>query len=654
MHHAGTRRVHRGLVPDSRDVRAHFDPLVERLHTRSLHAFLTLAAVPLPVLLLRQRPETVSQAETMVGLLATHGTLIHKLGEQGFVDGPGLRMASHQLQKSFQGIQSQFREMQHESSQAEHNLSVNLASLQEQVQKKIDKVRAYLLREEEERTSSNAATSRGAHAGTNWAEHTGLEAQDASFLKLKAQNLQSTLLRLEEDLLGKNQELLESRAKLAACEDELSAIQAWASSLEQQLRASKDELAKTQAVCQESDLAIKELVALQQKAVADMDKKQTEEISGILQRLASLEKELDDSRQLNRAAEQKVALTMHKCNEVESINVAMKQKQTRIEEELQKYRQGYLEMVETLSKFKSVEDDFYGLQKEAVENRLALEKQLEDAEQKLVDIRQEHAKSIQELTASNKSVLDACEARLIIAERKRGDAEGKLKSVLEQLAKHQENSFDNLTARAESEELIQVQKKRIKDLEVERQALLDERDSAAGQHKEETQRAESVAQEVKVLPAELNDLQQRLEAAEAGQKEAMVRGREWLMQAEAADQQVKVLTKEMDSMMIEVGFLQTAVAGQNKQYRLISEQLTRANARIQELESPAACLSASLDPAGGKLHDKEVTRRALSWMAVFDLKPSTPTALANSSKGQALEEKSPNKKTFSIISPSYG
>jgi chromosome segregation ATPase len=650
--------VHRGLVPDSRDVRAHVDPLVERLHTRSQHAFLTLAAVPLPVLLLRQRPETVSRAEIMVGLLATHGTLIHKLGEQGFVDGPGLRMASHQLQRSFQEIQSQFREMQHESSQAEHNLSANLASLQEQVQKKIDKVRAYLLREEEEPTSSNAATSRGAHAGTNGAERTGLEAQDASFLKLKAQNLQSTLLRLEEDLLGKNQELLANRAKLAACEDELSAIQARASSLDQQLRASKDELAKTQAVCQESDLAIKELVALQQKALADMDRKQNEEISGILQRLASLDKELDDSRQLNRAAEQKLALTMHKCNEVESINAAMKPKQTRLEEELQKYQQGYLEMVQTLSKFKTVEDDFYGLQKEAVENRLALEKQLEDAEilsqQQLVDIRQEHAKSIQELTASNKSVIDACEARLIIAERKRGDAEEELKSVLEQLAKHQENSFDNLTARAESEVLIQVQKRRIKDLEVERQALLDERDSAAGRHKEETQRAESVAQEVKVSTAELNDLQQRLEAAEAGQKEAMVRGREWLMQAEAADQQVKVLTQEMDEMMIEVGFLQSAVAGQNDQYRLISEQLTRASARIQELESPAVCSSASLDPASGKLHDKEVTRRALSWLAVFDLKPSTPTALANSSKGQALEEKSPNKKTFSIISPSYG
>jgi chromosome segregation ATPase len=338
----------------------------------------------------------------------------------------------------------------------------------------------------------------------------------------------------------------------------------------------------------------------------------------------------------------------------------MKQTQTRTEQELQKYQQGYLEMVETLSKYKTVEDDFYVLQQEAVENRLALEKQLEDAEilsqQQLDDIRQEHARIIQELTASSKSLLDACEARLVIAERKRGDAEEELKRVLEQLAKHQEIAFNCSIATAELE-------KRIKDLELERRQALDESDSAAVRHKEETQRAESVAQEVKVLTAELNDLQQRLEAAEAGKKEARARGHESLMQVEAADQQVKALTdrlndttQEMDAMMIEIGYLQTAVAEQNNQYRLISQQLMSARALIQEFESPVACSSASLDPASGKLHDKEVTRRALSWLAVFDMKPNTPTALANSSNWQALEKKSPNKKAFSIISTlsSYG
>jgi hypothetical protein len=617
----------------------------------------------------------------MVGLLMMHGTLVQKLFEledqakvQGFVDGPGLRMASQLLQKSFEEIQKQFGEMQHESWQAEHNLSTNLATLQEQVQKKINKVRDHLLGEEEERTSSNAATSRGAHAGTNGAERTGLEAQDASLLKLQAQSLQSTVLRLEEDLLAKNQELLASREKLAACEDELFATKDWASSLEHELRVSKHELAKSRAICHEADLAVKELEALQQKAVENMNMKQKEGISEVLQRLksleeelvdsrqikTSLEKELVDSRQINRAAEQKLASTMHKCNEVESINEAMKQTQTRTEQELQKYQQGYLEMVETLSKYKTVEDDFYVLQQEAVENRLALEKQLEDAEilsqQQLDDIRQEHARIIQELTASSKSLLDACEARLVIAERKRGDAEEELKRVLEQLAKHQEIAFNCSIATAELE-------KRIKDLELERRQALDESDSAAVRHKEETQRAESVAQEVKVLTAELNDLQQRLEAAEAGKKEARARGHESLMQVEAADQQVKALTdrlndttQEMDAMMIEIGYLQTAVAEQNNQYRLISQQLMSARARIQEFESPVACSSASLDPASGKLHDKEVTRRALSWLAVFDMKPNTPTALANSSNWQALEKKSPNKKAFSIISTlsSYG
>ena len=97
------------------------------------------------VVLLRQRLDSVTRAETIVNLLIAHGEFIQDLGEleerRGDRSAKGI---SRQLQKSFEAIQVEFGDMQHEVCQAEHNLATHLAFLQEQTLKKLGQARKVL------------------------------------------------------------------------------------------------------------------------------------------------------------------------------------------------------------------------------------------------------------------------------------------------------------------------------------------------------------------------------------------------------------------------------------------------------------------------------------------------------------------------------
>ena len=602
-----------------------------------------------PVVLLRQRHESVARAESMVGLLMAHGELIQKLGEweaqaaaQGFV---GLRQASRNLQKSFEGIQMQFGEMQHEAWQAEHNLSTHLASLQELVERKIRQARTSLAQE----LQAASDTPANSHAKANGADHNAGE-DHAPFLKLKAERLQSTVSALEQDLATKNKELVACKARLTkfegenmvseleqdlatknkelvACkarltelEGELSAKQAWATTLDKQLRTSKgelakaqEELAKAQAICQESDVAIRELEHMQQKAVADMDQKQREEIDAVLQRLASLEGELGASRKEAREAIEAHAVMLQKCTEVEQENAAMKQSQTEIVEELNTSQQRCLEIVETVSKYKGLEDEYYSLQRESVERIQAMEKQMEDAEDaskaskaQLDELQQSHAGLILKAAESEAS-LQACKEKLSSVEKQREDMEEELKRVQQELAKHQEEDGN-----------------RANDLNASLHAMEQRMQAAEGGREEAVRKGHAAEKEIEALTLELQDCKQRL----------------------LQDVQ------EMDVMMIEVGNLQAAVSEQNSQYTLISEQLVSARARIEELEAPAArtAAAASSDPAADTLHDAVSRRRAAAWLNVSKLAPKSdelpPTMLASSTEERAAAEEPPKKAGF--------
>ena len=555
----------------------------------------------------------------MVGLLMAHGELIQKLGEweaqaaaQGFV---GLRQASRNLQKSFEGIQMQFGEMQHEAWQAEHNLSTHLASLQELVQRKIVQARTSLAQE----LQAASDTPANSHAKANGADHNAGE-DHAPFLKLKAERLQSTVSALEQDLATKNKELVACKARLTELEGELSAKQAWATTLDKQLRTSKgelakaqEELAKAQAICQESDVAIRELEHMQQKAVADMDQKQREEIDAVLQRLASLEGELGASRKEAREAIEAHAVMLQKCTEVEQENAAMKQSQTEIVEELNTSQQRCLEIVETVSKYKGLEDEYYSLQQESVERIQAMEKQMEDAEDaskaskaQLDELQQSHAGLILKAAESEAS-LQACKEKLSSVEKQREDMEEELKRVQQELAKHQEEDGN-----------------RANDLNASLHAMEQRMQAAEGGREEAVRKGHAAEKEIEALTLELQDCKQRL----------------------LQDVQ------EMDVMMIEVGNLQAAVSEQNSQYTLISEQLVSARARIEELEAPAArtAAAASSDPAADTLHDAVSRRRAAAWLNVSKLAPKSdelpPTMLASSTEERAAAEEPPKKAGF--------
>ena len=92
--------------------------------------------------ILRQRLETVSRSEALIGLLMDHGELIQSVGDLGVKIGDGKILAvSRQMQTSFESIQLQFGEMQHETCQTEHNLATHLAFVQERTQRKLKQAR---------------------------------------------------------------------------------------------------------------------------------------------------------------------------------------------------------------------------------------------------------------------------------------------------------------------------------------------------------------------------------------------------------------------------------------------------------------------------------------------------------------------------------
>ena len=94
------------------------------------------------VVLLRQRLTTVSRSEALIGLLMDHGELIQSVGDLGVKIGDGKILAvSRQMQTSFESIQLQFGEMQHETCQTEHNLATHLAFVQERTQRKLKQAR---------------------------------------------------------------------------------------------------------------------------------------------------------------------------------------------------------------------------------------------------------------------------------------------------------------------------------------------------------------------------------------------------------------------------------------------------------------------------------------------------------------------------------
>ena len=236
----------------------------------------------LDVVLLRQRLDSVSRAEAMVGLLMEHGNLIQQLSGLENVrqlDG-SIRNLCHQMQSSFESVQMQFGEMQHEAWQAEHNLATYLNTLQDTIKAKL--VQA-------EKVLQSKLVARPPSAGVE-----GPQQETVEQLELALSSHQGKILDMQH---------------------ELSAKRTWAASLEQQLHDARAELGRTQAILQESDQAVKELETIQLAAVADLEKKQQAEVQKVLRQLGGLEQELNLSRTRNYDSEQERAAMIKKVEE---------------------------------------------------------------------------------------------------------------------------------------------------------------------------------------------------------------------------------------------------------------------------------------------------------------------------------------------------
>ena len=612
------------------------------------------------VVLLRQRLDSVSQAESIAGQLMEHSRLLQELGgldeNRGDPSGAGRNM--RKLQSSFESIQVQFGEMQHEAWQAEHNLSTHLASLQENTQKKLAQARR-LMQTAERRAKNEIPNSLG-------------DLQE----KIKSETLQKTVEGLEKDLA-------KSHATMR--------------SLETNWRKSKSELETCQAICMESDLTIQELEKIQLAAVAELDWKQQEEVGKVFTRLVALEEELTESRQRNLESEKVQAQMMQSMQQE---NKSMQQQNAAMQQSLQKQNAVMLqnrrntealelqlaECGEQLERakqtqadrYKDLEDEFYLLQKESEERCQELEGKHENVEleqqQKLAQVcastaaeveksekmRQDLALSESELSESKRHL-----EKMIAENNKSKELQAQLQRAMPQMQMelaNRESAFSDCNGRLEKMTLMfDDSKQKITALQQQVLEVEKVRNTAEIKYNWVTEELEQVKQ--KMAEAEENqksaeaqignaedvarqnrqDVQEKLLAAESESKQAMQRLEDantevahfknaLAMTESLASESEAELTRckqrlteegqEMDVLMMEVVELQEAVIVQNKQYALVNQELARAQMRVQQHEtqrqeqaahSPGASL---LRKESSLPEEQKNLQRILSWLNI--------------------------------------
>ena len=345
-------------------------------------------------------------------------------------------------------------------------------------------------------------------------------------------------MQLEQALSLSRAELYRMNEELATSRSNFSVKMAWVQDLEQQLRRKTKELETSQAICQESDQAVRELEGIQLQAVEELERKQRSELEVVRQRLQSLEMELKASRERKGELEQEQGTMIQMCKEVEQKNMELRQANLEMEGKIARGQKELVELhklYQEAAKFKDLEQDFYDLQKDAEERVQALERSMEkaemDAQRQFAAIREKHAAEIDEMTKSIETLREAKSA-----------GEGALAQCGERL--------QEVTAlyQAKQKSVSQLQETVIKlegstgdsqAFDAELQRMREQLEDANAQRKQ-------LEHKLSAADEEHQNLQKRLLAAEKGQVEAKKRSQTLEQRCVERDEEVKMM-RELDS-----------------------------------------------------------------------------------------------------------
>ena len=344
-------------------------------------------------------------------------------------------------------------------------------------------------------------------------------------------------MQLEQALSLSRTELYRMNEELATSRSNFSVKMAWVQDLEEQLRRKTQELETSQAICQESDQAVRELEGIQLQAVEELERKQRSELEAVRQHLQSLEIELKASREGKAELEQEQGTMIRMCKEVEQKNMELRHANLEMEGKIARCQKELAELHklhQQAAKFKDPEQNFYDLQKDAEERVQALERSMEkaemDAQRQLAAIREKHAAEIDEMIKSNETLQEAKSA----GEEALAQCGERLQEVTA-LYQTKQKSMSEL-----QETVIKLEGSSAdsQDFDAELQRMREQLEDANAQRKQ-------LEHKVSAADEEHQNLQKRLLAAEKGQAEAKQRSQNLEQRCAERDEEVKTL-RELD------------------------------------------------------------------------------------------------------------